>query len=301
MQDQLDGVAVFVEAVQAGGFARAAERLALSRSAVGKAIARLEARLDVRLFHRTTRVQSLTEAGQIYYEHCLLALGELRAAHALLESGRREVAGRLRVSMPVLFGRHCVAPILFELAHQHPKLDLDLGFTDQPVDVLADGFDLAIRSGSLGPGSGLRTRRLAVQRKVLCAAPAYLAARGRPENIAALGGHDALHYRRADFSPPWLLPDGKGQVAEVTLTSRLRSDDLSVIADAAVAGMGIAWLSYWLVRDRVRAGALVTLLDELPNATVETHALWPATQHLPLRVRLAIDTLASKLPAAIDP
>ena len=301
MQDPLDGVAVFVEAAQSGGFARAADRLALSRSAVGKAIARLEARLDVRLFHRTTRVQSLTEAGQIYYERCLRALGELRAAQALLESGRREVAGRLRVSMPVLFGRHCVAPILLEMAQQHPKLDLDLSFSDQPVDVLAEGFDLAIRTGALGPGSGLRTRRLAVQRKVLCAAPAYLAARGRPEDIAALAGHDALHYWRADFSPPWLLPDGQGQIAEVALTSRLRSDDLAVIADAAVAGMGIAWLSCWLVRDRVRAGALVTLLDELPQATLDTHALWPATQHLPLRVRLAIDTLASKLPGAIEP
>ena len=301
MQNTLDGVAVFVEVVQAGGFARAGERLALSRSAVGKAIARLEARLDVRLFHRTTRVQSLTEAGQLYYERCVRALGELRAAQSLLESGRREIAGRLRVTMSVLFGRHCVAPILLGLAQQHPKLQLDLHFSDQPMDVLADGFDLAIRSGAPGQGDGLRMRRLAVQQKVLCAAPAYLATRGRPENIAALTGHDALHYNRGGFSPVWRLPDGKGQVAEVTLTSRLRSDNLAVIADAAVAGLGIAWLSSWLVRDQIRAGTLVTILDDLPGATIETHALWPATPSVPLRVRLAIDTLASQLPRAIEP
>lgn len=147
MRDPLDGVALFVEVVHAGGFARAAEQLSLTRSAVGKAIGRVEERLGVRLFHRTTWTQSLTEAGQVYYEHCLRALEEVRSAQSLLESGQQEITGRLRVTMPVLFGQYCAGPILLEQARQHPKLELELHFSDQSVDLIAEGFDLAIRFG----------------------------------------------------------------------------------------------------------------------------------------------------------
>src|SRR5882757_11056332 len=129
MIDRLTGVGIFVETVEAGGFSAAATRLNLSRSAVGKTVARLEQRLGVRLFHRTTRSQSLTEDGQAFYERCLKALEEIRQGEAMLESGRREVAGRLRVSMPVLFGRRCAAPLLVGLARRHPKLELELNFS----------------------------------------------------------------------------------------------------------------------------------------------------------------------------
>jgi DNA-binding transcriptional LysR family regulator len=189
MRDRLEGVAVFVEAVEAGGFSRAAEHLALSRSAVGKAIARLETRLGVRLFHRTTRVQSLTEEGQAYYERCQRALDELRAGESFLEAGRTEVIGLLRISMPVLFGRYCVAPILIGMAKQHSKLELDLRFSDLVVDVIGEGFDLAIRNGPTADGSGLRTRKLLSQKKIVCAAPAYLAG---PEERRQLGKRDQV-------------------------------------------------------------------------------------------------------------
>lgn len=302
MQDRLDGIAVFVESVAAGGFSRAAERLALSRSAVGKAIARLEARLGVRLFHRTTRALSLTEDGHIYYEHCVQVMEALRAAEALLDSGRKEVSGRLRVAVPVLFGRYCVAPILLELARAHPKLELDISFSDRPVDVIADGFDLAIRNGPLGKEvDGLRARRLPSQEKVLCAAPDYLAKRGVPDTIAALTGHDALLYWRADHAQPWVLPGDGGALTEFMPSSRFRLDDLEVVADAAVAGMGLAWLPLWLARERIGAGALVALLDGHAPAVVECHALWPAAQHVPPRLRLAIDALLMKLPQVDTP
>jgi len=298
MRGRLDGVEVFVEAVEAGGFSRAAEHLALSRSAVGKAIARLETRLGVRLFHRTTRTQNLTEDGQVYYERCLRAIEELRAAESLLESGKQEVAGRLRVTMPVLFGRYCIAPILLDFARRHPKLELELSFSDRPVDMIAEGFDLGIRSGALGDASGLCARPLATQPKVLCAAPDYLKARGEPATIDALAGHDVLIHWRTGHPYPWLLPDADGRLTEVRLASRLRFDDLEVTADAAVAGMGIAWLPHWLVRDRIQAGALVALWEKRPAASMDSQAIWPATDYMPLRVRLAIDTLVEKLPGA---
>ncbi|QOK94091.1 LysR family transcriptional regulator (plasmid) [Ralstonia pseudosolanacearum] len=299
MRGRLDGVAVFVEAVEAGGFSRAAERLALSRSAVGKAIARLETRLGVRLFHRTTRTQNLTEDGQIYYERCLRAIEELRTAESLLESGKQEVAGLLRITMPVLFGRYCIAPILLDFARQHPKLELELSFSDRPVDMIAEGFDLGIRSGALGEATGLCARPLATQPKVLCAAPGYLKAHGEPDTIETLAAHDVLIHWRTGFPYPWLLPDADGRLTEVRLASRLRFDDLEVTADAAVAGMGIAWLPHWLVRDRIRAGALVALWEKRPAASMDSHAIWPAADYMPLRARLAIDTLVDKLPGVV--
>ena len=301
MQDRLDGVTVFVETVEAGGFARAAERLSLSRSAVAKAIARVEARLGVRLFHRTTRALSLTEDGHIYYERCIRVIEEMRAAEASLESGRREVTGRLRVSVPVLFGRLCVAPILLGFARKHPKLELDLNFSDRPVDIIAERIDLAIRNGGIGTATGqLRARRLSSQLKVLCASPDYLARRGTPNDIASLAEHDLVPYWRADYVQPWLLPNADGELTEFKPSSRLRFDDLAVVADAAGAGMGLAWLPHWLVRDQLRDGSLLPLMDKHPAASIECHALWPTTQHMPLRLRLAIDTLVEELPGVVE-
>nr|WP_216663038.1 LysR family transcriptional regulator [Dickeya dadantii] len=291
---------MFVEVVDAGGFAKAGERLALTRSAVGKAIARLEERLGVQLFQRTTRTQSLTEDGQQYYERCIRAIDELRAGEALLESGRREVAGKLRVSLPVLFGRYCVAPILRNYARQHPRLELELNFSDRYVDLIADGFDLALRNGTLGNESSLRARRLVSQRKVLCAAPAYLAAKNEPRSLEDLSEHDLLAYWRKDHGIPWRLPDSTGELVDIQVTSRMRFNDLEVVADAAVEGMGIAWLPHWLIRERIQRGALVEIWGNRPGAVMECYAVWPAAHHLPLRCRLAIDVLAAELPNGLE-
>jgi len=296
MSDALNGVSVFVTAAETGSFSTAAAKLHLSRSAVGKTIARLEARLGVRLFHRTTRAQSLTEDGQAYFEHCLRALEALRAGGQMLESGRREASGRLRISVPVLFGRRCVAPILNRLAAKHPKLEVELNFTDQVVDLIEDRFDLAIRNGRPMAGAGLKTRLIALQRMTVCAAPAYLAQHGTPLTLEDLERHQAVVYGRAGAAKPWLFPTEAGEPTEIVPPNRLRFDDLSAISDAAVDALGIAWLPCWLIRDRVREGKLVPLLLKGPRLIIETHALWPETPHLPMRVRLAIDALAAELP-----
>jgi len=300
MGEALSGVDVFVAAVEAGSFSAAAERLGLTRSAVGKTVARVEARLGARLFNRTTRSQSLTEDGQVYYERCVRALEELRAGEATLESGRREAAGRLRVSAPALFGRRCVAPVLARLAARHPKLELDLSFSDRPVDLVEDGFDLAIRNGAIGDGAGLMTRTLARQRMTICASPAYLAAHGKPKTLGDLSAHHAVVYARAGRVSAWRFPVAGGEPLEATPPSRLRFDDLEAIADAAEAGHGLAWLPCWLIRGRVRAGTLALALEDAPRLVFKTNALWPQTPHLPLRVRLAIDALAQALPGGTE-
>lgn len=303
MRDHLSSIPVFVAAVEAGGFSAAAAKLNLSRSAVGKTVARLEARLGARLFRRTTRSQSLTEDGQAFYDRCLRALDELRAGEAMLESGRREVAGRLRVSVPVLFGRRCIAPILTRLALQHPKLELDLHFSDRRVHLVEDGFDLAIRNGLLSDAAGLVARRIATHRMVVCAAPGYLRDRGTPSSLADFERHEALTYNRTDntHACAWRFRRDDGSLIDITPPGRMRFDDLEAIADAAAAAFGLAWLPCWLVRDRVQRGELVTVSVGAIPATSEAHAVWPRTPHQPLRVRLAIDALASELQSAMDP
>ncbi|WP_309085763.1 LysR family transcriptional regulator [Chelativorans sp.] len=294
--DRLASMAVFVKAADLGSFAAAAAALDLSGPMVGKHVRFLEERLGMRLINRTTRRQSLTEFGRAYYERCRVVLAEAEAADALAADQFAAPRGKLRVTMPVHFGRRCVAPVLLELARQYPALELDLSFNDGIVDLAEDGQDLAIRTGSLEDKAGVMARRVARQCMVVCASPAYLERHGRPQQIEDLSNHHAVVYRRSGPVPPWLFPrDGQPAVA-VTPPNRLRLDDLDAVADAAAAGMGLAWLPYWLARERILAGALVELLPEEPRFLYDAYALWLQTAHLPLKVRVAIDALAAALP-----
>ncbi|MBX5165609.1 MULTISPECIES: LysR family transcriptional regulator [unclassified Rhizobium] len=294
--EQLKGISIFVETVEAGGFSAAAERLHLTRSAVSKTIARLEERLGVRLFNRTTRAQNLTDEGRFFYERCLRAVEEIRIGEAQLESGKREVRGRLRVSMPALFGRQCAAPILTRLLDDHPNLELDFSFSDRVVDLLEDGFDLAVRNGPLKDNPDLMTRAIARQPMTVCASPAYLEKYGVPQTLDDIAHHQGIVYRRGDNDKAWTFPAAGGPAREVLPKSRLRLDDLASIADAAVKGRGLAWLTCWLVRDRVLSGELVRVLTDRPPSVFEAYAVWPRSPVMLPKVRLAIDMLAADLP-----
>lgn len=300
MTDTLKDIPVFVAAVEAGSFAQAAVRLHLSRSAVGKSIARLEERLGVRLFHRTTRSQSLTDSGALFYERCLRALDEIRGAESLLETGKQQVTGRLRVAMPVLFGRQCVAPLLIELAQEHSGLELEMSFSDRVVDLVEEGFDMAVRNGTLQDSSVLIARKLGEHRMVLCAAPEYLLKKGQPQSVDDLSQHTAINYLRAGRVLPWQLMDSEGTSRTFTPRSSLNMDDLQAICDAALAGHGIAWLPCWMAVNDIHQGKLVPLMKQAPDVRFDVHAVWQQTPHLPLRVRMAIDTLASRLPSVMS-
>lgn len=295
--DRLTSMAVFVKAVDLGSFAAAAAALDLSGPMIGKHVRFLEERLGVRLINRTTRRQSLTDFGRAYYERCRLVLAEAEAADALAANQLSEPRGKLRVIMPVHFGRRCVAPILLELAQRYPALELDLSFSDPIADLAEDGCDLAIRTGNLEDQAGVIARRIARQRMVVCASPSYLEMHGWPRQLEDLGSHQAIIYRRSGrVVQPWLFPRDDQAAVEVMPVSRLRLDDLAAIADAAAAGMGLAWLPYWLVREHIQAGALLVLLPKQPGFLYDAYALWLQTPHLPLKVRLAVDALAAALP-----
>jgi DNA-binding transcriptional LysR family regulator len=295
MADDFADIEIFVTVVEAGGFSSAARIVNLSRSAVGKAVSRVELRLGSRLFHRTTRSQNLTEDGKLYYEHCQRAIDELKTAKAMLESGRRSARGRLRVTMPVLFGRLCIAPVLTRLASAHPDLELDLNFTDRPVDLVADGFDLAIRNGPIRAGAGLMVRLLAQEEMSVFAAPTYLSLKGVPATPADLKDHHAITYCRGDWEQRWMLKVPDASIDKIAPRTRMRFDDLDAIADAATAGLGLAWLPTWLIHKRVSSGALVRVFPEMPPHITEFHAIWPETPYLPMRTRVAIDALADEV------
>ena len=294
MSNQLNGIAAFVRAVEAASFALAAEQIGLSRSAVGKAVARLEERLGVQLFHRTTRSLSLTDEGALFYERCSGAMAEINAAEQSFDAARRQPMGCIRISVPVLLGRHCIAPVLIDLLKQHPALDIDVAFTDRAVDLREDGFDLAVRTGTLADEAGLKARRLGSQAMLLCASPGYLQEHGMPMTLADLASHQALAYGKGARVVPWRFTDG-GRQHEVKLTGRLRFDDLESIADAATGGCGLAWLPSWLIADQLHSGKLVELLPGLRGPGYDVFAVWPQGRYLPLRVRVVIDALVGKI------
>lgn len=299
MNDRLTGITTFVRVVEAGNFALAADRLHLTRSAVGKTIARLEQRLGVLLFHRNARGLSLTQEGQAYYDRCLRALSELDAADAELDNGRREPQGTLRVSAPKLLGRHCITPVLMALVGRYPNLQIDIAFNDRVADLAEEGFDLAIRIGPLDDSANIIARRLGGQHLALCAAPIYLAARGTPQTLAALDGHSGIAYHRFGEDVGWRQLQADAATCKLNIDIRLRLDDLHSLADAAVAGAGLVWLPNWLLARYLRSGELVAVLDDIQLLPSDIHAVWPQTRYLPAKTRAAIDALLEQMPTRL--
>ncbi len=296
MNERLDGISVFVDVAEAGSFALAAQRLGVTRSAVGKIVARLEQRLGVRLFVRTTRRQTLTEDGQIYYERCLRALAELEAAEEAFEGGRRAPAGRLRISVPVLLGRHCIAPVMLRLMQKYPSLQIEMSFNDRVADLVEEGYDLAVRVGTLPDSSKLVARRLGVQRMGICAAPSYLVRHGTPVNAEQLAQHAGIAYNNGGRDAPWELQGDDGEIHEVRADCRLHLDDLQAINDAAVAGAGLAWLPCWMILHELRQQRLSLVMGADQLVASPIHVVWPQARHLPSKVRAAIDALVEEVP-----
>jgi len=298
--DRLSSMSTFVRAVDLGSFAAVAEATGLSPTMVGKHVQYLETRLGVRLLSRTTRRQSLTEFGRAYYDRCRAILEEVAAADALASDHLNTPAGTLRVTMPALLGRICVAPLLLELARRHPTLRLDMSMDDRIVDIVADGYDLSIRTGSSEGRAGLKTMRLGSHRMVVCASPNYLDSVGPPLTLADLSQHMGVMYARPGWEHAWLFRDAEGRTVEVSLPSRVRLNDLAAVTDAAVGGAGLAWIPVWLAKSHLDSGSLTEVLCGQPSFSFENYAVWPEARHLPLRVRLAIDVLAAELPARLN-
>ncbi len=300
MKSEMNTIPVFVAVAESMSFSQAAERLHVTRSAVAKTIARLEERLGVTLFNRTTRKQSLTDEGALYYEYCRRAMNELKAAEDLLESSKLQASGKLRVSVPVLLGHLCVSPVFSALAKAHPKLELEISFSDRQVDLSGEGFDLAVRIGALADSSSLIARRLAYHTMVFCASPDYLSQAGEPASPDELRYHAAVAYIRGGQVLKWQVKNERGDAVEISPPARFTLDDMQAVKDMTLTGAGIAWLPYWLVRDDLISGSLKQILKEHTSGSWPVSVVWLRTPHQSLKVRLAIQALFSALPAMID-
>ena len=274
MLDRLTGLEVFARVAGAGSLSAAARALGMSQTMVTKHIAALESRLGVKLFHRTTRRLSITEAGRNYLESSARILAEIEAADAAVAADRVEPRGLLRLNAPVSFGARQIAPLLAEFAQRHPRVTVELGLNDRLVDLVEEGWDLAIRIGNLS-NSSLIARRIAPCRIVVCAAPSYLKARGTPRTVASLADHNCLGYTLSQRTPVdrWVF----GADVGVQISGNLRANNGDALRAAAIAGQGIIHQPTFIVADDIREGRLVALALDQP--TVELggiYAVYPA-------------------------
>lgn len=288
--ESLSGIATFVAVARSASFTQAGDMLGISKSAVGKAVARLEERLSVKLFHRTTRRLALTADGEAYFAVCARALEGIAEAEGSLGSKLLVPAGRLRIDMPAAFGRKVMVPILLEIGKAYPALQLTLTFTDDVIDLVDEGVDLAIRFGTLEDSTDLVARRLTSHRWVICAAPAYLKQYGTPQILADVSDHHCIVGYRRGRPLAWHIVEN-GEPTRLAPPPTHQISDADAMVDAAVAGMGLCQMPLALMRSQIEAGTLVTVLDAWTAREIDVHAVWPRTAHLRPKVRHVVDTL----------
>ena len=299
---KIDDIAVFVRVVQVGGLAAAGRQLGLSPASMTARINALEQRHDTRLLQRTTRSISLTEAGQRYYDAGLRVLDELEYAEALLQNDDVCLSGQLRMTAPSDFGRQYVVPVLAEFLQLHPKVRAYLHLTDSVENLVEQRYDLGIRFGNL-PDSTLIVKSLAENHRVLVASPAYLEQQGIPAEPNDLQQHRCLVLERlGEPLNEWLFHDEQGEKQMVKVPAGLTSNDGAVIRSWTLAGMGIAFKSFWDVKSDIAAGTLQTILDEFvvgfqqsDRAKTGLQFVYPNRKYMPAQVTSFMSFFKSRL------
>lgn len=292
--DSLSGVTSFVKTAEVLSFISAARALGISASAVGKNVAKLEASLNVRLLHRSTRKVSLTAEGQLFYERCRKILDDLQDARAMLSHATQEPRGKLRVSLPTI-GYRFLLPHMTRFRKTYPEIELELDFNDQLVDVIEEGFDVVIRSGGQAD-SKLMARKLGPFKFVLCASPDYLQRKGRPVTISDLEHHECLRYRFVTTGKimDWSMSSDP-QFTQLRLPTALTLNNMEAMLMAVVDGHGIAFVPDFLAREAIAKGRLETVLDGHSEDQGQFWALWPSSRHLSPKIRVFVDFAAEHL------
>ena len=283
---RLKQIETFVSVASRGSLTAAATAEGVAPGVVSRRLDALEARLGVKLLLRTTRRVTLTFEGSAYLEDCQRILRELGDAEASVSLGGVKARGHLRLSAPAGFGRRHVAPLIMQFLDANPEVTVNLDLSDRLVDLVNEGIDCAIRVGELSDSS-LVSIRLAENRRVVVASPAYLEKHGTPRTLADLVGHNCLSLGQ---QRGWLFRDG-GEIVSIKVSGQLECNDGAVLHEWALAGRGLAWRSLWEVDTDLSSGALVPVLDEFAAPPTGIHAVFPQRKYLPLRVRLLIDHL----------
>lgn len=287
---------VFAAVVDGGSFAAAAERLDTSRAMASKQVQKLEEHLGTRLLNRTTRKLSLTETGRAFYERSTQILNDVEEAQQIAGQMARAPRGELKVTVPLSYGQHRLAPLIAEYCRQHPQVHVNISLSDRKADLIEEGLDLAIRIASVMPQSDLIARKIASARSLICAAPSYLARAGTPLVPADLSSHPCLGYTLTGSSAEWRLEGPDGTVA-VPVSGPIRADNGDMLRLAAVSGSGIIMQPHFIVAGDIAAGRLVRILPEWQSSELGVYAVYPSRKHLSAKVRTFVDFLADRLSA----
>ncbi|WDD97234.1 LysR family transcriptional regulator [Thalassomonas actiniarum] len=289
---QLEQMAIFVRIVEAGGIGKAAEQLDLAKSAVSRRLVELETRLDTRLLIRTTRKSKLTDAGQVFYQRAVKILDDVAQMNNETSCVDATLNGTLRMAVPLSFGLMHLTSAIDEFCERHPDLTIEIDFADRQIDLVEEGYELAIRIADL-KDSSLQAKRITPVRHVLCASPDYLDARGTPETITDLKQHQFLQYGKASHAKLHIT-DPKGKTVHFPLTAKMKANNGDFLRDMAIAGHGITYLPTFIAWQAVLTGELVPLLCDHKLPVANVYAVYPQTRFLSQRARVLIDFMAER-------
>lgn len=292
--DKTTEMTIFVQAVESGGFSAAARALDLTPSAVSKQIRRLEDRLHIRLFDRTTRRVHLTEAGQVYYQQCAKILRAIAEAEEAVASLSAEPRGTLRIAATVSFGRVEVLPRINEFMARYPHINVEVELTDRHVDLVEEGIDVAIQWREQMDDPNIVARRLCVNNRIICAAPDYLHRCGTPTEPEQLLEHNCLTLSALDEFNDWGFEDDAKGSRILHVGGNFRANTADGLYEAVLSGVGLARLSTWLVYPDIRAGRLVPVLPEYPHEFSAFYIQYPHRRYLSRKVRAFVDFLVEK-------
>jgi len=285
---------VFVKVVETGSFSAAAQRLALSRSVVSKYVTRLENRLGARLLNRTTRRLSLTEAGRVLYDRSLQGLSEIAEAEAEVLHLQGAPRGTLRINTPMSFGVLHIAPVLPDFLAVYPDLSVDMNLNDQKMDLIEEGFDLAIRISDL-PDSSLVARRLGPCRHVVCATPEYFKRYGKPRTPEDLRKHNIITYRYQDSANEWRFLSPEGKYILVPVSGSIQMNNSLALRESLLQGSGITLTPTFVVGADIRAGKLQSILNNYRTLEASIYVIYPQRRYLSPKVRVFVDFMIERM------
>lgn len=291
--DRFQEMTVFTAVVEAGSFVGAADALGISKAVVSRLVAELEARLGVRLLHRTTRKLSLTEEGRTFHARCKSVLADVEEAEAEITARSGQARGLVKINVPVTFGVMHLAPLWGDFMAKNPQVSLDVTLSDRFVDLVEEGYDLAVRIGRLG-NSSLISRQLSSTRMVVCASPRYLKAQGEPAHPADLAQHAVLAYSLASKGDLWEFTGPQGPVT-ARVQPRLRTNSGDTCVQAALHHQGIILQPTFIVQEHLKSGALREVLPDYRSHELGIHAVYPSRQHVAPKIRVLIDYLQRAL------
>ena len=291
--DRFENMRVFIRVVEAGSISGAADRLGVAKSAVSRRLKELEEHLGVGLFHRTTRRMNLTDTGRAFYHQCVRILEDVLEAELATSQAHGILKGSLKVALPSTFGLMHMGPAINAFSKQHPQIEFELDFNDREIDLMEEGFDLAIRIANL-PDSSLVARRLAPIQMVMCASPAYLEQMGTPRSPDALLEHRCLVYSLLRDFEYWSLTDAEGEEFRIKIHPFLKASTGEFLRDAAVEGLGIIIVPSFIAYKEIEQGTLVPVLEDYKTPQIDANAIYPQTRYLSQRVRAFVDFLVKR-------